>query len=146
MKIPVMRWCSENSKADFRRDRSGTAMVEMSVCLPVLVILVFGAIEAAEFIHLKQDLAICTYEAAKIASKASKVNSDVVTRFDEMASAKSMNDASVSIYPTLSAATPSGTEITLTATVKTDSNYKLPFSFFGGLTMEKKVVVARQNI
>ncbi len=121
-------------------------MVEMAVCLPVLVILVFGAIEAAEFIHLKQDLAICTYEAAKIASKASKKNNDVTKRFDEMASAKSMKSASVSISPDLSSATASGTEVTLTATVQTDSNYSLPFRFFGGISLTKKVVVARQSI
>lgn len=121
-------------------------MVEMAVCLPVLVFLVFGAIEAAEFIHLKQDLAICTYEAAKIASKGSKVNSDVTTRFNEMATAKSMNNATISMSPTLTTATASGTAVTITATVPTDSNYNLPFRFFAGISLTKRVVVARQNI
>ncbi|HCS51247.1 TadE/TadG family type IV pilus assembly protein [Rubinisphaera sp.] len=141
-----MRSLPDNSSFADRNKRSGTAMVEMAVCLPVLVFLVFGAIEAAEFIHLKQDLAICTYEAAKIASKGSKVNSDVTTRFNEMASAKSMNNATLSISPTLTSSTASGTEVTLTATVQADANYSLPMRFFSGISLTKRVVVSRQNI
>ncbi|MCA8990016.1 MAG: hypothetical protein KDA78_20385, partial [Planctomycetaceae bacterium] len=99
----------------------------------------------AEFIHLRHDLAICTYEAAKIAQKSSSETSDVTDRFNAIATAKSISGASVSVSPSLSSSTASGTDITLTATVPTAGNYSLPFRIFGGVTLTAIVVVVRQS-
>ena len=51
-----------NSNAAKRR---GAAAVEFAVCLPLLVLLVFGSIEASSFIFLKQSLNVAAYEGIR---------------------------------------------------------------------------------
>ena len=47
-----------------RRSVSGVAAVEFAVCLPLLVTLTIGTIEACNIIQLKHDLTIAAYEGA----------------------------------------------------------------------------------
>lgn len=126
-------------------NRRGTATVEVAVALPVLILLVFGSIETAEFVHLKQDLSICTYEAAKLASKGNSTTADVTARFNELMTAKGIQGASIKITPGLSSATRAGREIAVTASVVTDSNFNLPMSFFNGKTLDTTIYVTRQG-
>lgn len=48
-----------------KRKRRGAAVVEFAVCLPVIIIIVFGAIEAASLLFLKQALIQSAYERRK---------------------------------------------------------------------------------
>ncbi|HEY6562898.1 MAG TPA: TadE family protein, partial [Pirellulaceae bacterium] len=48
-----------------RADYRGAAVVEFAVCLPVLMLLVTGAIELTNVIHIKQSLTATAYEAAR---------------------------------------------------------------------------------
>ena len=51
-----------------RRSRRAVAAAEFAVCLPILVLLVFGSIEASSFIFLKQALSVAAYEGAREAA------------------------------------------------------------------------------
>ena len=51
-----------------RASRKGTATVEFAVCLPVLVTIVLGSIEATNAIFLKQHLTAAAYEGARKAT------------------------------------------------------------------------------
>ena len=48
--------------------RRGTAAVEAAFCLPVIITVIVGSIEASNAIYLKQTATIAAYEAVKIAS------------------------------------------------------------------------------
>ena len=41
-------------------------MVELAICLPVLILLLFGTIEACAIIYLNQSLKIAAYEGARV--------------------------------------------------------------------------------
>lgn len=125
--------------------RRGTAMVELAVCLPVIIILVFGAIEVAHFIHLKQDLTICAYEAAKLAAKSGKTSQQVQARFREIATAKGVDNATLTISPALTASTATGTEITITASAPAESNNIMPVRYFQNQQLRAVVVMVRQQ-
>ena len=45
-------------------------MVEAAVTLPVLLVLIFGSIEAAEAIHTRHAVAVAAYDAARLATKS----------------------------------------------------------------------------
>ncbi|XZE53653.1 TadE/TadG family type IV pilus assembly protein [Planctomycetaceae bacterium SH139] len=49
-----------------REQRSGAAVVELAVCLPLLVLISLATIEACAMIYLKQSLKIAAYEGARV--------------------------------------------------------------------------------
>lgn len=62
------------------RRRSGVATVEFAVCLPVLILLVFGSIEASSMIFLKQSLNVAAYESTREAIRDGRSNADAEAR------------------------------------------------------------------
>ncbi|MEO9595648.1 TadE family protein [Rhodopirellula bahusiensis] len=62
------------------RRRSGVATVEFAVCLPVLILLVFGSIEASSMIFLKQSLNVAAYESTREAIRDGRSNADAAAR------------------------------------------------------------------
>lgn len=60
------------------RDRNGAAVVEFAVCLPILMVMILGSIEATSAIFLKQSLVASAYEsireAAKVRGNATSAN------------------------------------------------------------------------
>lgn len=48
--------------------RRGAASVELAVCLPVILLIVFGAIETCSIVFLQQNLQLIAYEAARVAA------------------------------------------------------------------------------
>ena len=47
--------------------RRGAATIEFAVCLPIIVLLVFGSIEASGLIFLRQSLDVAAYEGLRAA-------------------------------------------------------------------------------
>ncbi len=62
----LSRRCSHNRR---RSDRNGAALVEFAVCLPILMVLILGSIEATSAIFLKQSLVAAAYEGVREAAK-----------------------------------------------------------------------------
>lgn len=52
-----------------RSERSGAAVVEFAVCLPILMVMILGSIEATSAIFLKQSLVAAAYEGVREAAK-----------------------------------------------------------------------------
>ncbi|KAA1258819.1 TadE-like protein [Rubripirellula obstinata] len=46
--------------------RTGVAVVELAICLPVIVVILMGTIEACRMIQIKQDLSVVAYEGARV--------------------------------------------------------------------------------
>lgn len=125
-------------------DRAGTAMVEMAVCLPLLMMISFGAIETANAIFLKQAIAQVAYEGARAASLPDSAEADILQRCNEIISARRINGATVSVSPrNVSAATAKGTQITVTVTAPANANAISPVWFFKNSNMTKQVVMIR---
>jgi len=89
------------------------AAVEAAVSLPLLVLLVFGSIELANFIFLTQTLSFASYEGAREAVRPGATVADVNDRVGQIMHARGILDYAVSITPQLTAATPRGTKITV---------------------------------
>lgn len=49
-----------------RGDRRATAVIELAVCLPLLVLIVVATIEACTMLHVAQVLKVSAYEGARV--------------------------------------------------------------------------------
>jgi len=114
------------------KQRRGTATVELAVCLPVMVILVLGAIECTTMIFVEQSLHVVGYETARSAILPTATNSEVQLRLNEVIAERKLNGASVQISPSDIEVLDPGTHITVTVTAPAADNAVFPLKFFSG--------------
>ncbi len=93
--------------------RQGVAAVEAAIALPLLILLVFGALEIANGIFLTQTLAVAAYEGAREAVRPGGTPEQVQQRIEDLLVSRGVHNFTVSIVPELTASTPSGTPITV---------------------------------
>ncbi len=124
--------------------RRGTAAVELAVCLPVIIVLVFGAIEAASFIFLKQSLNVAAYEAAREVIRGGAFNADGEARATNVLDARNVLDYAIS-YPNGEAgAAGRGDEIIVLVSAPTQSNSPLAGQFVPNRTLTARVVMVKE--
>lgn len=123
--------------------RSGLAVVELAICLPLMVMLTFGAIEAANAIYLKQTLVTAAYEAARTATALGATQKDGETRYTEVVNAVGVKGTAISFSPQITESTPSGTAIKVTVTAPADSNSFSIRRFMKGTTLRATVTMPR---
>jgi len=115
-----------------KRIRKGAAVAELAICLPAIVLLVFGAIECTSMIFLRQTLAITAYEGVRIAIKNDTTTADVDTRCNRIFTDRSVAGGTVVTDPAITETAVRGTPVTVTITAPCDANSILPLQFFGG--------------
>lgn len=107
--------------------RRGSSVVEMAVCLPLLVTMVFGSIQACNLLFLKHSVTTAVYEGTLEASKPGATRQTVSDRATNMLTAFGITGGSVSISPAgdLADMAP-GTEVTITVSVPVNGNVTGP--------------------
>lgn len=138
----VMR--SSRGEVDVKNARRGTAAVELAVCLPMLVLLVLGSIEACSMIFLDHTLTVSSYEAARVAIQQGASNAEVFARSKEILTAHQVAKPSVVIEPTDVAAVPRGKPIRVSTSAPCDANSILPPWFFAGKTLSATVTMVKE--
>lgn len=114
-----MRRCRPTKRT--ARRRPGAALAETAVMLPVLVIMVFGAIELANGIYLKQALTVAAYEGVRRATRPGASASEARARVNEVMQVRRVPDFQFTISPSVVPTTQRGTEVTVTVTAPGDS-------------------------
>lgn len=113
------------------RARRGTATVELAVCVPIIASLVFGALETANVVFLKQAIVVAAYEAAQRASAKGGVASNAEAAAEAIFTAHHVTGGSIEIAPRVTTQTNPGTEIVVTATAPL-SGATYVYKFFAG--------------
>ncbi len=123
--------------------RRGAAFVELAICLPILLLIALGSMEAANLIFLRQALVQSAYEAAKVASKT---GDETLARNAAMdvADGRQIKQLSFAFSPTNLKATNRGEKITVTISAPGDSNSVIPFGPFTGKTVAVSAVMVRE--
>jgi len=127
-----------------RTGRSGIAVVELAITLPVFVLILFGTIETTTMIFLQQSLEICAYQGARVALIPSSTSAQVNATCATVLNDRDVQAASVSITPANYDAQPYGTFIRVRVSAPCNSNS--PFSpwFYGGRTLAGEVTLMKE--
>lgn len=126
------------------KKRSGVAAVEFAVCLPVLVLLVFGSIEASSFIFLKQGLAVAAYETTREAVRPGSNSGEASARGQNILSSRGINDASISIPAGEVGDIPRGQEVIVEVSAPTATNSPLLGRFLTNRVLTSRVVMLKE--
>ena len=130
-----------------RRARLGAAAVEAALCIPVIIILMFGTLEISSGFYLKESLTIAAYEGARTGAKRRATSGQVRARVLDILAARnvSLGDSGViTITPgdltTLDALEP----LTVTVEVPSAGNSALIFDSLANRTINASVRMARE--
>lgn len=126
-----------------RRKRSGTAVLEMAVSLPLLITLVFGAMEMANAVFLRQSMNMAAYEAAKVITRPGSNEALARTRCQEIMTVRKVSTYTLTFSPTVTTATARGTQVTVTLSAPASNLSYGPMRFMTGKTLSTTVVMVR---
>jgi len=127
-----------------RHTRSGTATVELAVCLPTILLLILGSIECCSMIFLQQSLKICSYEGARTAIRFDSTNSEVTDCCNEMITYRHIYGATVTITPSDVASVPRGEIITVEVRAACGDNTFVPRALFSNRTLVGKCTMVKE--
>ncbi|KAA1259057.1 TadE-like protein [Rubripirellula obstinata] len=136
--------CTETSSPNHARRRRGLATVELAVCLPVLVILVFGSIEASSFIFLKQSLNAAAYEGIREAVRVGSGNTNAEDRVNNILNSRGVTDFSVNFPGGDTASFARGEEIVIEVSAPTATNSPLVGQFIPNRDLTARVVMLKE--
>lgn len=119
------------------------AFVELAVCLPLILMLTFGAIEAANAIFLKQSLVTAAYEAARAATSINGTEADGKKKFEEVLQVRGVQKAQITFSPAIDSKLKLGTAVTVTVTAPANSNSVGPQWYMKNATIKAAVVMPR---
>jgi Flp pilus assembly protein TadG len=118
-----------------RRRRRGVAAVELAVCLPVIVLLVLGTIEACSMIFLKQSLSVAAYEGARTAVVPGMTKDDVQAACQQLLADRNVSGGQVTVKPADIVALNPGDFVDVTVSAPCNANSVVPNTFYRGRTL-----------
>lgn len=139
-----MKRFNNNSCKPRGRERHGVAATEFAVCLPLIVMLLLGTLEASTMIFLKQTLSIAAYEGVRTAVTAGSQESDVLDSCNRILEQRSVADASVSVSPGPLASQPIQAWITVQVSAPASSNSVLQGLFMSGSTVTAQASMMKE--
>lgn len=77
--------------------RCGAALLEMAICLPVFILLVWGTVEVNDAIFKKQTLTSAAHEGALLGTRPGASISEIEERVGNILHARSIEQYSVSV-------------------------------------------------
>ena len=133
----------KHKKQKLRSKREGAAVVEFAVCLPLIVLIVLGTIEAGSLLFLKQTLVQASYEGAKVAI-ATGDSDQVESVVDAVAASRNLTGVNVQFTPSDLTSVPAGETITITISAPGDANSLIPFGPFRNQTVQTSASMVRE--
>lgn len=119
--------------------RKGAAVAELAVCLPVIILVVFGTIETCSMIFLKQSLRICAYEGARVALVPGSNAGNVLGGCQSFLDGRNIQSATVTVTPSDFDSQPYGTLVTVSVSANCSANSVLPPWFYAGQQLRGEV-------
>ena len=124
--------------------RKGAVTVELAVCLPVLALLVFGSIEAAGFIFLKQSLQVAAYEGVREAICSDTTDALAVGRARAILDSRVLRDASIRFPAGSVASLARGQQVVIEVSAPTRTNSPLAGQWVANRTLTARVVMLKE--
>ena len=119
------------------KERRGAALVEFAVCLPLLLILILGSMEATSAIFIRQALTTSAYEGVREAIRIRSTTAGATSRAQAVLTARQIRNATIQFTPADVQSAPRGSSIV----VEVSAPYKANSPFFGKVIADRVTTV-----
>lgn len=145
----MQRFPSTNlSVVQYRSRRRGTALSELAICLPLITLVVFGGIETADMVFLKETLKSATYEGARAGAKFDSNNTEVEVRTNVLLDARHVRGTDLEILlpdnHTDVSQLNRGEIFEIKLSAPADTNTVAPLNLFEGWTISASTFMVRE--
>ncbi len=127
-----------------QKNRRGAAVVEFAVCLPVIVLLILGSIEATSAIFLRQALTTSAYEGIREAARTGATTTDATNRAQNVLTSRSVRGATIQFSPVDVGATPRGDIISIEVAARFSANSPFMGRVIADRTTTVRTVMAKE--
>lgn len=124
--------------------RRAAATVEFAVCLPVVFLVVFGSIQAASMLFLRQAAIQAAYEGVKVAIRDEGTDDKVRAAAQAVIDGRRLTGVTIDIQPNNADLLDPGTVVDVTVSVPSDENTLFPFDFFAGQIVSGNAVMVKE--
>lgn len=132
-------------KSERRRNRrTGAAVVELAVCLPLIVLLTFASLEGANMLFMRQAAVQAAYEAVKSAAKSNGTLTSATTIGQDVLNSRNIQIDSMTFNPTNVETLAEGTPIVVTVAIRGDSRNITGIGPFRGLLIEAQATMMKE--
>lgn len=132
------------SKCSKRKSLRGTATVELAVCLPVIVLLLFASLEGANMLFLRQAVVQSAYETAKSVAKTNGVQATAITLGEQVLSSRNIVAPTIVFDPPNVQSLAPGTPFSVTVSVPGDSRSITQIGPFKGLIIRAQAAMVKE--
>ena len=127
-----------------QRRRKGAAAVELAVCLPPLILLVFAAIEGCSMIFVTQSLSAAAYEGIRVAIKDDGTSAEALALCNQILSDRGVSGTQVRLNPADVQTPARGDLVRIVVRAPCDANSIMPGWFFRGRVLETRVYMVKE--
>ena len=113
--------------------RNGAALVEFAVCLPVLMIMILGSMEASSAIFVKQALTTSAYEGIREAMRTGSTTSVATARAQDVLTARRIRNSTIRFTPSSVESAARGSNII----IEVSAPYAANSPFFGNVIPDR---------
>lgn len=97
--MPKLFHCKYGTRLRRSRQRTGAALVEFAVCIPVILIILLGSMEACSAIFVRQALTCSAYEGIRAAVHGGALTSDALERAQAILDSRGIRGATIEFEP-----------------------------------------------
>jgi Flp pilus assembly protein TadG len=120
-----------------QNSRRGAALVEFAVCMPVLMILILGSMEATSAIFVRQALTTSAYEGIREAIRVGATTVNATNRAQDVLTARQIRGSTIRFTPADVQSAPRGSSVV----VEVSAPYKVNSPFFGNVIADRITTV-----
>lgn len=124
--------------------RSGAAVVELAICLPLIVLLVFASLEGANMMFLRQAVVQSTYEAAKAAAKSNGSQQRGRQLAEQILAARNVTPTAIQFSPANVDGLAPGTRFTVRISVPGAARSITGIGPFNGINIEAVAAMQKE--
>ncbi|MCP4783785.1 MAG: pilus assembly protein [Fuerstiella sp.] len=133
--VPYVNSCS---------NRRGTAATELAVCLPILLVLIIGTIEACSMVYLKQSLSVAAYEGVRVSVSPNGNSTDVTTAANRILTARNVKSATITVSPADFATLPAETWVSVRVAAPANANSIISGLFYDATVVDGEATMMKE--
>ena len=122
-----------NRRVNRQKSREGAAIVEFAVCLPVIMILILGSMEATSAIFVRQALTTSAYEGIREAIRLGSTTAAATNRAQAVLTARQIRGSNIRFTPSDLQTAPRGSNVV----VEVSAPFKVNSPFFGNVIADR---------